>query len=340
MIDLLTNREKAVLSSVIYHYIATASPVSSRVIAKKYGLDLSSASIRNVMADLEEAGYLMHPHTSAGRVPTSRGYRLYVNNLMHVEKLTSIVKRKIRENVETFDKNIDYLLAKTSQILGMISSQLGVVIGPSLDNAIFDKISLIDVAHDKLLIVLSLRTGIIKSIMVEILSRLKPSELEETCRVLNERLSGLPVQTIRETISERMQDAAYGNPDIIRLFIDSAYTFFQFDEKKIYIEGTKNIVEQPEFNAQEKLINIIELIEKKDIVVHLLSQTADSEGIEIRIGEENNADFCKMFSIVSTKFSIGKHKGALGIIGPMRMWYPKMVPLVNYTAEVINRALN
>jgi len=340
MFDLLTSREEAVLSSVIHHYIATARLVSSRIIAKKYGLNLSSATIRNVMADLEEAGYLTHPHTSAGRVPTSKGYRLYVNNLMRVEKLTSRVKRKIRENVDTFDKNVDFLLAKTSQILGVISSQLGVVIGPSLDDAIFDKISLIDVAHDKLLIVLSLRTGIIKSVIVEIFSHFRPSELEETSRVLNERLSGLPVQTIRETINERMHDVSYGNPEIIRLFIDSAYTFFQFDEKKIYVGGTKNIVEQPEFNAQEKLRNIIELIEKKDIVVHLLNQRPDSDGIEIKIGDENNADLCKTFSIVSTKFSIGKHDGALGIIGPMRMWYPKMVPLVDYTAEVINRVLN
>ena len=151
MPEKLTDREESVLQSIIHHYILSAKPVGSRVIAKKYGLGLSAASIRNVMADLEDAGFLSHPHTSAGRIPTSKGYRIYVDSMMKVEKLTSLVKRKIRENVQSVDKNYDFLLAKTSQILGMISSQLGVVIGPALDEAIFDKLSLVQVSNDKLL---------------------------------------------------------------------------------------------------------------------------------------------------------------------------------------------
>jgi len=335
----LNEREESVLRSIIHHYILSAKPVGSRVIAKKYGLGLSAASIRNVMADLEDAGFLSHPHTSAGRVPTSEGYRIYVNNMMKVEKLTSQIKRKIRENVQSVDKNYDFLLAKTSQILGMISSQLGVVIGPALDNAIFDKLSLVQVSNDKLLAVLTLRTGIIKSVVVEVHLPIKNIELEETCQIINERLSGLSVRAIRASIGQRLHDITNGNPEIIRLFIDSAHTFFRFDEKKIFIGGTKNIVDKPEFNAREKLKSIIELIEEKEVVIHLLSRSSKEEGIAITIGDDNSTDLSKTFSIVSTTFEIGGHTGTLGIIGPMRMWYPKMVPLVDYTAEIINQGM-
>ncbi len=336
MTETLSDRHKAILQSVIQLYILSARPVSSRLIVKNSGLGLSAATIRSVMADLEDAGYLAHPHTSAGRIPTSTGYRLYVNSLMHVEKLSSTIKKNIRKNIETINKNSDFLLTKTSEILGLVSSQLCVVIGPSFDNAIFEKISLVDVANDKLLIVLTLRTGIVKSVVVEIQKLKKNAELTETSSVLNERLSGLSVKTIRETIGRRLHDLNYGNSEIIRLFVDSSNIFFKFDEKKIYVGGTKNIVEQPEFHEQEKMKSVIELIEKKDVVVHLLNQTRDTQGVSITIGEEDNPDFSKTFSIVSTNFSFSGHTGTLGVIGPTRMWYPKIVPLVDYTAEVIN----
>jgi len=336
----LPQRAQAVLRSIIHHYILTAKPVGSRIISQRYGLRLSPATIRNVMADLEEAGYLTHPHTSAGRIPTSKGYRLYVDSLMHVEKLNAFIKRKIRENVTAGEKNIDFLLEKTSQILGAISSQLGVVIGPSFDDAIFDRIALVYLSDERLLVVLSLKTGIIKSIYVEVHSVIKQSELEETSRLLNERLSGLTVKTIKESIKQRLTDISSMNPELIRLFINSADTFFHFDNQKIFIGGTKNIVDQPEFNEQEKVRSIIELIENKNVIVHLLNPASSQEGITISIGDDTSDDLSRMFSIVSTKFAAGGHHGTLGIIGPIRMWYPRMIPLVDYTAEIITQELN
>ncbi len=338
-IEGLKAREQAVLTAVIHHYILSAKPVGSRVIAKKYDLGCSPATIRNVMADLEEMGYLTHPHTSAGRIPTSEGYQLYVTQLMRVESLQKSIKKTIRENVDTLDKNIDFLLNKTSEILGNVSKQLGVVIGPSLDDAVFEKISLLSVTTERILVVLSLKSGIIKSIVVEIKSSLSQSELDQTADVLNSRLSGLTVKAIRETISERLQDISYGSSDIIRLFVDSADKFFHFDEKKIFVGGARNIVEQPEFQPQEKVRSVIELIENKDVIVHLLKEVSDKPGIFIKIGDDSQPDLSKAFSIVSTQFSIGDQEGTLGVIGPIRMWYPKMVPLVNYTAEVINQVL-
>jgi len=335
----IKTREEEVLRTVIHHYILTAQPVSSRIIAKRYGIGLSSASIRNVMADLEDAGYLTHPHTSAGRVPTTKGYRLYVNNLMHVETLAKTIKRQILEKVETIDKNADFLLDKTAEILSKISHQLGVVIGPSFDHAVIEQIRLINVASDKMLIVISLRSGIIKSVVVEMYSSIEDAELDGTSAVLNERLSGMPLRVIRETISERLSDVRHANTEIVRLFIDSANQFFQFDERKIFIGGTKDIAEQPEFSVHEKLKSIIELVEQKDVIVHLLSRSEDDMGLVIKIGDENNPDIAKSFSIVSTQFNLGDQTGTLGVIGPMRMWYPKMVPLVDYTAEVINTIL-
>ncbi|MCP4723773.1 MAG: heat-inducible transcription repressor HrcA, partial [bacterium] len=324
---------------VIHYYILTAKPVGSRVIAKKYDLGCSPATIRNVMADLEDMGYLTHPHTSAGRIPTSEGYELYVTQLMRVENLHKSVKQTIRDNVDTLDKNTDFLLNKTSEILGSVSKQLGVVIGPSLDNAVFEKISLLSVTTDRILVVLSLKSGIIKSIVVELQSSLSQSELDKTAEALNSRLSGLTVKSIKQTISKRLKDISHASSDIIRLFVDSADKFFHFDEKKIFVGGAKNIVGQPEFQPHEKVRSVIELIENKDVIVHLLKEASDTKGISIKIGDDSQPDLSKAFSIVSTQFSIGDQEGTLGVIGPIRMWYPKMVPLVNYTAEVINQVL-
>ncbi|MFC1729529.1 heat-inducible transcriptional repressor HrcA [candidate division KSB1 bacterium] len=337
--DDLNTRKELVLRSVIHHYILTAKPVGSRVISKKYGLSLSPATIRNVMADLEDEGYLMHPHTSAGRVPTTRGYRMYVNNLMMVEKLNQNLKRAIRNNVESINKNVDDLLGKTSQILSTISNQLGVVIGPSLDKAVIEKISLVSVASDKVLIIISLGAGIIRSVVVEIHSDIDDREIDATSELLNERLSGLPVGTIIKEIDKRLKNVSRGSNELIRLFVDSANKFFKFDEKKIFIGGASNIAEQPEFNKQDKLKSVIELVERKDVVVHLLNRSDADMGIVIRIGEENETEVGREFSIVSTEYSIGDKTGTLGVIGPIRMWYPKLIPLVDYTAGIINKVL-
>jgi len=337
--DDLTPRQIAVLRTVIHHYILTAKPVGSRIIAKKYGLGLSPASLRNVMADLEDAGYLSHPHTSAGRIPTARGYSLYVSSLMEVEKLTKNIKKKIRENVDSPNKDVYDLLGKTSQILAMVSRQLGVVIGPTLDTAIIEKISLISVASDRLLIIISLGAGIVKSVVVEINSDINELDIEETCQLLNERLSGHKVCDVISTINKRLKDVRRSNNELIRLFIDSAHKFFQFDEKKIYIGGAANIVDQPEFCEHNKIRSIIELVEQKDVIVHLLNRTQEEMGLVIKIGDESESDVAKTFSIISTEFSIGQQTGMLGVIGPPRMWYPKMVPLVDYTADVINKVM-
>ncbi len=335
----ITPRQEKVLRTVIHHYILTAKPVGSRVLAKKYDLGLSAATLRNVMADLEEAGYLTHPHTSAGRVPTSHGYKLYVNNLMKVEKLTSQVKRRIRDNVNTINKNVDDLLAKTSQILALVSRQLGVVIGPTIETAVIEKISLVSVASDKILIIISFGAGLIKSVVVEVRSKMEPQEVISTSQLLNERLSGLHVKNVISTIGKRLCDLGKHENELVRLFIDSADKFFDIDEKKIFIGGTSNFLDQPEFTEQDRLKSIIELVEQKDVVVHLLNRTDDELGLVIKIGEENEPDVRKSFSIVSTEFSIGDQTGTLGVIDPPRMWYPKMIPLVEYTADLINKVM-
>lgn len=337
---ILTDRQAEVLRAVIHNYILEAKPVGSRLIAKKYGLGLSAATIRNVMADLEEFGYLTHPHTSAGRIPTSTGYSLYVNSLMEVEKLSNSVKQKIRANVDnTLDKDVDFLLGKTSNILATVSKQLGVVIGPSLDNAILEKISLVGVSSEKVMVILSLRNGIIKSIVVEIKANYNIKDLEITSQLLNAKLSGLTILKIKTSIGARLKEINLGNSEIIRLFVDSADKFFDFDKKKIFVGGTKNIMENPEFSPNDKIKSIIELLEDQDVIIHLLNEAKNKSGIVIKIGDENNSDVANSFSIVSKQYSIGNQIGTLGVIGPARMWYPKMVPIVDYTADLINKVL-
>ncbi len=284
-------------------------------------------------------GYIEQPYTSAGRIPTSKGYRFYVNSLMMVEKLTSQEKRSIKKHFESVNKNVDEILEKTSQVLGRITKQLGVAIGPRLSEGIFERMELIQISSNRLMVIISIKAGIAKTMMMEINSEIPRSELEETSRIINERLQGLSISEIRKTFAKRICDISGGNKELIRLFVDSSDNLFEFTQKNFHLGGTKNIIEQPEFSSTENMKTIIELIEDKNIIIHLLSKNEESDGIKISIGEENEIKSAKDFSVISSNYYIGNIRGTLGVIGPTRMRYSKIVSLVEYTANLLNNIL-
>lgn len=340
----LTEREKSILRYVIHQFILTASPVGSRNISKKYDIGLSPASIRNIMSDLEESGFLGHPHTSAGRVPTDKGYRFYVDSLMEPTHLNDLEKDLIKNSIDSANTETDELIKITSLILSDLTNQLACVTYPKFDNATLEKIQMVQLSSSRVLVVISVKTGLVRTITLEINSKVDSSRLEKVQRILNERLSGLKFSEIRTTFKERIKDTVTDDAKpIIRVFIDSVdkiFTDIQISEKAI-ITGAKHILKYPEFGDQEHFQSIIELIENKDVIIHIMDKNTNSiEGnIAIRIGEENEDQKFSDYSLISKKYEVGQIGGTLGIVGPKRMEYSKVVAAVVYVAEQLSKEL-
>ncbi len=333
----LSPREQSVLRHVVDNFIRTAIPVGSRYISRHFESGLSAASIRNVMADLEELGYLTHPHTSAGRVPTDLGYRFYVDYLMEVEHISESDRQAIQQHLDTM-VDTEEMLRETSRLLGKISRQLSIVTSPHLSSGIFEKLELIPVSSSRLLVVVSIRTGIIRTIMLEIGSEVARERLEELSRRLNERLSGLTLREIRDTFADRLRDMQDERTGLIRLFVDSVDQLFSDskEREKLHIGGTKNIIEQPEFVDPKNFRSVIELIENEDIIVHLLEKHEQKDGTSVvTIGAENTDESAQDYSVVTAIYNVNGVTGRVGIIGPKRMEYPRVIPLVDYVARAI-----
>jgi heat-inducible transcriptional repressor len=334
---ILSEREKSILHHVVYNYIRTAIPVGSRYISKHMESGLSAASIRNVMADLEEVGLLSHPHTSAGRVPTDSGYRFYIDYLMEMQQLSDEEKDQIDAYLDQA-ADTEEMLKETSKLLGKISHQLSVVTSPHLSSGKFEKIELIPITSSKLLVVISIHTGIVRTIMMEIGVEMRRDHLDHVARLINERLSGLTLKEIRDSFEDRVKDVQGEKSGLIRLFIESVDQLFtdSKEKDKVHISGTKNIIEQPEFIDPKNFRSVIELIENEDIIVHLLEKHNKLQnGFVVTIGSENKDETAKEYSFVTTTYDVEGVGGRIGIIGPTRMDYGKVIPLVDYVAQRI-----
>ncbi|TSA27596.1 MAG: heat-inducible transcription repressor HrcA [Ignavibacteriales bacterium] len=340
---LLKDREKAILRFVIHQFILTANPVGSRNVSKRYDLGLSPASIRNVMADLEELGYLNHPHTSAGRVPTDKGYRVYVDSLMDPPRLEEKVKQIIDANLGSAASETEDLLKITSSILSELTNQLAMVTYPKFEQAVLEKIQIVQLSSTRILVVVSVQSGLIKTITLEIDAEVKEEQIVIVQQLLNERLSGLRFSEIRNTIEDRVKDfnSEVYRP-IIRVFLDSVDKIFtDLSSEKAIISGTKNILMQPEFEDSQNFQSVIELVENRDIIIHILdkNKSIPIKDITITIGEENRDEKLSEYSMITKEYKIGDMTGTLGIMGPKRMDYSKIVAAVVYIAQQLTQEL-
>ena len=338
----LNEREKNILRYIIQQFILTASPVGSRNISKRYDIGFSPATIRNIMSDLEESGYIDHPHTSAGRIPTDKGYRFYVDTLMDIQELRNSEKGFINKGLEANILETDELLRITSFLLSSITKQLACVSYPKLETGILEKLQIISLSTTRILVVISIKAGLVKTITLELTSEINPDQIESVQRLLNEKLSGLTFNEIRATFTERLKDVEEDHKPIIRLFIDSMDKIFKDLRKtdNLFITGAKNVIKQPEFDSPENFQSVIELIEDKDIIIHILDkyETFDNQ-VFISIGSENENKKLDEYSLVTKEYQLGDISGTLGVIGPKRMEYPKIVAIVDYMAKMITEIL-
>ena len=334
----LTSREKDILRSIIHLYILKAAPIGSRHLAKylEKEMNLSPATIRNVMSDLEEMQFISHPHTSAGRIPTDKGYRFYVDSLMNIEKLTG-------REILTLKKNLtagisDTVLKDASRLLGMISRYLGIVEIPHLTELIILKIELIALSSTKLLVVLALDSNIVRTVTLESELHIDLKLLDEITNYLNERIAGKTLKFVRDNFFEMVSDISHYDTPLIRLFLGSIDKIFesQGTKDRIHIAGTQNLLKNPEFEDLDKVRGVIELVENEEIIVHLLDKYEDTNGVKVLIGKEIRTEPLDDYSLIVTNYRIGSASGAIGLIGPKRMHYSKMISLVQYVSELIS----
>jgi len=339
----LNERERTVLHYVVHDFIETATPVGSRFISKRHEdvLGLSSATIRNIMSDLEYLGYIDHPHTSAGRVPTDRGYRFYLDSLMRIEAVTPDEQQTIRDGLDAL-QDMEEMLRESSRLIGKISRQLCVVTSPHLSSGVFEKLELVPITSGRILVVISIKSGLVRTIMLEVGIDINRGRLDELARRMNEKLSGLTLQEIRDTFVERMRDTQDEPSGLIRLFIDSVDKLFLPPRtEKLHIGGTEKLIEQPEFTNPKEFRGVVELINNEEFIIHVLQKHEEgAAGTQVTVGTENQDEKLKSYSLVTSMYNVGDISGSVGVIGPTRMQYNKMIPLVDYVARTISAMLS
>jgi heat-inducible transcriptional repressor len=345
--EALSDRQREILRLIIQHYVLTAAPVGSRYLARISSLGLSDASTRNIMSDLEFLGFIDHPHTSAGRMPTDKGYRVYVDELMAVEKLSDAERKAVaRSLVDAL--SAEDIVKESSSILAKLSKQLSLVLLPALDEGILERVEIVKLSSSRILIVLIASSGRVRTVTLETDYGISSDKLEELRQLLNERLSGRSFREIKQTIGDRMQDLPEHAKDVLRIFIDAPEKLFEDSSSdRVKLSGAKHIFRQPEFQKRnivtdEEFQSIIELLDNEDVVIHVLERTASvpQDSLAIRIGSELENERMTNYSVISTKYKIGDQQGVIGLIGPKRMNYARMAPLVEHVARAMSNALS
>ena len=339
VMNVLNERQKVILRCTIKQYVETAAPVGSKHLVKEYRLNFSPATIRNEMSNLEEMGYLSQPHISAGRVPTEKGYRVYVDALMKSGQLSQNEKKAVKQSIARAGGNLNKILGEASKIMSRISEELSVVITPWMSWGVFDRLELIRLTEGKLLAVIHVKSRLVKTVVLKIDSDINDDLLIEASSILNERLSGLTLEEIRMTIKERIRDVNRS----YKYFLDEISGFsnelFDFSEtKEVHYSGTSNILKQPEFSSVERIRPLFSLIDDKESLIRLF--TSKTNDVDIKIGRENRKEELQPFTIVSASYKRGRDVGTLGVLGPIRMRYHKIIPLVNYVAKTMSKSLS
>ena len=337
--DNLSEREKNILANLIDYYVSSADPVGSRSIANKFKMGISSATIRNTLQDLEELGLVEQPHTSAGRVPTDLGYRVYVDYLLKPERLSEAEQQVIKRRILSEGRGVNEILGQTAKLLGDITAQLGVTIAPRFESGILKNLRLIPVAEGRIMVVVIVRSGLARSVVLEIEAQVPDSALQNVEYLLNERLSGLTLHEVRRTISERMADVR-GQGRLVNLLIDSKDSIWSEEGNlDVNIAGVEKLIMLPEFGDRKFLEGIMKVVEDGQVLSDFLSQASDEE-LVITIGKENSINEIMSCSMVTSSYKVGNISGAIGIIGPTRMAYSKLMSVVEYTAKSITELLS
>ncbi|MBM6859347.1 heat-inducible transcriptional repressor HrcA [Clostridium saudiense] len=335
----IDERKIRILQAIINDYIVTGEPVGSRTIAKKYDLGVGSATIRNEMADLEEMGYLEQPHTSSGRIPSSKGYRLYVDRLMEKSQLSKEEELKIKEYIiNSAMYEVDKLLKEACLLLSELTNLACIVQTPSMKRSYIKSIQLIKIDESNLISIIVTDSGVIKNHRIKIRNMPPSDKLVRISEALNRKLKNLTIEAINlEVINELKRELA-GFDDLFNAILPALYESLNSSDKEgLVVEGTTNLFKYPEYNDIEKAKEMIQLISNKDCVIELLEPDGD---ITVRIGDENYIPEAKECSVITAEYTLGGRAiGSIGLIGPRRINYSKVLSIMAQVMKELNKSL-
>jgi heat-inducible transcriptional repressor len=329
----LTDRRQAVLGLVVRQYIATATPVGSKTIVEQYGLGVSSATIRSEMAYLEEQGYLTHPHTSAGRVPTENGYRYFVERLMGEAELPLAEQRTIRHQFHQARLDLEQWMRLAAAVLARTAHSTSLVAAPTVAQCRFKHLELIAAHGSRVLLVLVLRGGKVKQQMLAQTHPMAQEELNQVANRLNDLFTGLSAD---QTAASSYQLTPL-EEQIANLAIEMMEEAEARSSGEIYRDGLMNIFRQPEFSEIENVRPIIRILEEQNLLEAILAEVLNSSGVQVIIGGEGRWDDLSGCSVVVAPYGeAGRAVGALGVLGPMRMRYGRAISAVRYVADLLS----
>ena len=340
----LSERSLYLFKALVEHFIEDGAPVGSRTLARDSDLNLSPATIRNVMADLEDAGFLLSPHASAGRVPTVKGYRLFVDILLRVNDLNSEEVEKIAHEL-VLDSDLPILMRRASALLSEITRLAGVVMLPRTEQAKLQRIEFIPLSTNRVLVVLVVNDDEVQNRIINTNKVFSPSELQQATNYLNEIFAGKDLDYMRQTILNELEKTKEQVNQAMQAAIEMAQIALNINDSdknddKLLFSGQTNLMDVAELSDIDKLKKLFETFNQRRDILHLLEQSINAEGIQIFIGEESGYDVLGNCSVVTSPYEVdGRVLGVLGVIGPTRMHYERVIPIVDITAKMLGDSL-
>lgn len=337
---MLTERQIQILRVLIDDYIINAEPVGSRTISKRGPIQYSPATIRNDLADLEEMGYLEKTHSSSGRIPSEKGYRFYVDHLLspftfnkeEFEQLRSLFEKKFYE--------IENVIQHSAVILSELTNYMSIVLSPDTQDTKLKHLQIVPISERTAVAIIVTDTGVVENKTFTIPDGLDVSELEKMMNILNERLQGVPLLHLQNKMMREIETVFKSYLRNYEQAMAMAMTLFptQDRKEKVYYGGKTNILSQPEFHDIEKVKQLLEAIEKEDLIYQLIRH--ESEGIEVKIGKENNVQAMEDCSLITASYSIGgEYMGTIAIVGPKRMEYTRVIGLIDFISKNLSNHL-
>ena len=333
---MLDDRKKKVLQAIVEEYINTAEPVSSNSISNKYDLNYSSATIRNEMADLDKNGYLDKVHTSSGRIPSAKGYRYYVDELLKDDNISLEEVKYISDKLETKVHEIEDLTKITANTISEITHYTTVTIGPKTDEQIIQEIKFVMLGSRMLLAIIMTDTGMVKETIIKFDEDINEKQIETLNYVFNNKLKGEPIKKIDRPLEEYLFEEMEDMIKVIKPIITQIKKVL-FQDSQIYLEGARKELDLPEFNSLQVAKNFMNILDKRELMEDMLN-SGFAEDINVYIGEESEKEELKDFSVVTFKHKVGnKDMGTIGIIGPKRMDYSKVISVMKYISKKLNQ---
>lgn len=336
----LSARDRDILKDIIHTYVASGEPVSSRTVSKhEHGL--SAASIRNVMADLEDMGLLRQPHASAGRVPTEQAYRFYVESLMRARRLSTKDKRYIDQRLENAE-GAEELIAKVGRLLSELSHQAGVVLAPAVDEVVLRSADFVPLSGERVLCVLVSEGGFVDNVVIDSEVEMTREDLLRFSNYVTEHFAGLRLREIHRRLLETMAEERQGvNHWLTRAMSFAERALSGADERQVVVEGATSLLDRPELSDLDRVRRMLDTLADRARLANMLSRCLESDGgVRVFMGEDSEVTQALEFSLVAAPYGRPDSPlGSLGVLGPSRMEYPRMIPLVRYLGRTLSRVL-